>query len=56
MGGSGEVESMEKEGVLGNKVKECLEGGSEEFPPPLRMPKAVEYVEVRPIMYLMGMR
>ena len=42
-----EVEEMEREGVLGDKVKACLEGGSEDFLPPLRSPKPEEYVQVR---------
>ena len=48
VGGGGEVERMEGEGVLGDRVKECLEGGGEgeEFPPALRTPQPEEYVKV----------
>jgi glutaredoxin 3 len=48
VGGSVEVEEMEREGVLGDKVKACLEGGSEDFLPPLRSPKPEEYVQIIP--------
>ena len=43
-----EVEQWESEGVLGERVRECLEGGSEgeDFPPPLRTPEPQEYVQV----------
>ena len=39
---------MEREGVLGNLVRECLEGGSGEgeFPPPLRTPSSEELLQV----------
>ena len=49
VGGIDEVEGMERKGELGDKVKECLEGGSdgEEFPPPLRTPRPEEYLQVR---------
>lgn len=51
VGGIDEIEEMEREGVLGDRVKECLEGGSEgeEFPPPLRTPSHEEYLQVREI-------
>ena len=39
---------MEREGVLGDLVRECLEGGSGEgeFPPPLRTPSSEELLQV----------
>ena len=48
VGGSEEVEKMEREGVLGDLVRECLEGGSGEgeFPPPLRTPSSEEFLQV----------
>ena len=48
VGGSEEVERMEREGVLGDLVRECLEGGSGEgeFPPPLRRPSSEELLQV----------
>ena len=48
VGGSEEVEKMEREGVLGDLVRECLEGGSGEgeFPPPLRTPSSEELLQV----------
>lgn len=48
VGGVEEIEEIEKQGVLGDRVKECLEGGSEEeFPPPLRTPSPEEYLQVK---------
>ena len=49
VGGSGEIEEREREGVLGDKVKVCLEGDGEgeTFPPSLKTPSPEEYVEVR---------
>ena len=46
VGGWEEVERLEREGVLGERVRECLEGGSEEFPPPLWTPEPQELVQV----------
>ena len=46
VGGCEEVERLEREGVLGERVRECLEGGSEEFPPPLWTPQPQELVQV----------
>ena len=48
VGGGEEVEGMEREGTLGDRVKECLEGGEgdTEFPPPLRSPKSEEFLQV----------
>lgn len=51
MGGIDEIEEMEKQGVLGDRLKECLEGEGEgeDFPPPLRTPSHDEYLQVREI-------
>lgn len=46
VGGAKEVERLEREGVLGERVRECGEGGSEGFPPPLRTPTDEEFVQV----------
>ena len=46
VGGREEVERWEREGVLGDRVRECLEGGSEEFPPPIWTPQPQEFVQV----------
>ena len=48
VGGGEEVEKMEREGTLKDRVKGCLEGegGDTEFPPPLRSPKSEEFLQV----------
>ena len=46
VGGAEEVEKLEREGVLGERVRECGEGESGEFPPPLRTPTDEEFVQV----------
>ena len=38
---------MESEGVLEEKVRECLAAPDVEFPPPLRTPKSEEFLQVR---------
>lgn len=51
VGGIDEIEELERQGVLGDRLKECLEGEGEgeEFPPPLRTPSNEEYLQVREI-------
>lgn len=50
VGGIDEIEELERQGVLGDRLKECLEGEGEgeEFPPPLRTPSNEEYLQIIP--------
>ena len=48
VGGSKEIEKMNNDGILSDRVKECLEGedDGESFPPAVRTPSNDEYVKV----------